>query len=94
MFARAITQVNDRAEEKTPALNYMNHTLSTLTFALAANFAVVMQAAAQTPTPTPTPVPDESVAWQNNALHDGNNPSSPVVPPLALKWRHNFAAVV
>ena len=30
------------------------------------------------------------MAWQINAQHDGNNPSSLLVPPLTLKWRHDF----
>jgi outer membrane protein assembly factor BamB len=35
---------------------------------------------------------DESVTWQNNILHDGFDPASPLVPPLTLKWRRNFSA--
>ena len=57
----------------------------------AAHLVLSLPILAQT-TPTPTPVPDVSVAFQNNALHDGNDPSSPIVPPLALKWRHDFSA--
>lgn len=49
-------------------------------------------AAAPTPTPTVSPGPDQSVTWQNNGQHDGNNPSSPVVPPLTLKWEHDFTS--
>src|SRR5205823_9730006 len=29
--------------------------------------------------------PDESVTLQNNAVHDGFDPTSPLVPPLTLK---------
>jgi outer membrane protein assembly factor BamB/N-acetylneuraminic acid mutarotase len=35
---------------------------------------------------------DESVAFQNNVAHDGSDPASPLVPPLTVKWRHNFSA--
>jgi len=38
--------------------------------------------------------PDKSVAWQNNPTHDGFDPSSPLVPPLTLKWTHNLSASV
>src|SRR4029077_12525865 len=34
---------------------------------------------------------DESVTWQNNRVHDGFNPASPLVPPLRLKWSHDFS---
>ncbi|PYS34476.1 MAG: hypothetical protein DMF75_06415 [Acidobacteria bacterium] len=44
------------------------------------------------PTPTPTPGPDLSVTFQNNVLHDGNDASSPLVPPLTLKWQHDFTS--
>ena len=56
-----------------------------------------------TPTPTPTPGPrvtptppgvlDQSVTWQNNAVHDGYDPSSPLTPPLTLKWQKNFSSM-
>ena len=35
---------------------------------------------------------DESVAFQNNVVHDGSDPASPLVPPLRVKWRRNFSA--
>jgi outer membrane protein assembly factor BamB len=35
---------------------------------------------------------DESVAFQNNVVHDGSDPASPLVPPLTVKWRRNFSA--
>ena len=35
--------------------------------------------------------PDESVAWQNNAVHDGFDPTSPLVPPLTLKWSRDLS---
>ena len=35
---------------------------------------------------------DESVAWQNNAVHDGFNPASLLVPPLEVKWSRDFSA--
>ena len=35
--------------------------------------------------------PDKSVAWQNNAVHDGFNPASPLVPPLTLKWSRDLS---
>src|SRR5205814_2534055 len=53
---------------------------------------------ASTPTPTPTatpsvsPGPDVSVTWQINPVHDGNNSASSLVPPLALKWQHDFTS--
>jgi outer membrane protein assembly factor BamB/N-acetylneuraminic acid mutarotase len=34
---------------------------------------------------------DESVAFQNNVVHDGSDPASPLVPPLTVKWRRNFS---
>src|SRR5260370_1694710 len=58
---------------------------------VATNFVMLMQAAAQLATPTPTPG-DKSVAWQNNALHDGNDSSSTVAPPLAVKWQRDFTS--
>jgi outer membrane protein assembly factor BamB len=33
---------------------------------------------------------DESVAWQNNVVHDGSDPASPLVAPLTLKWRRDL----
>src|SRR6266496_1678131 len=35
---------------------------------------------------------DESVAFQNNVVHDGSDPASPLVTPLTVKWRRNFSA--
>ena len=35
---------------------------------------------------------DESVTWQNNVVHDGFDPASPLVPPLALKWSRDLSA--
>jgi outer membrane protein assembly factor BamB len=35
---------------------------------------------------------DESVAWQNNTVHDGYDPASPLVPPLRLRWSRDFSA--
>jgi len=32
------------------------------------------------------------VAWQNNTVHDGFDPASPLVPPLALKWSRDLSA--
>jgi len=34
---------------------------------------------------------DESVAFQNNVVHDGSDPASPLMTPLTLKWRRNFS---
>lgn len=48
--------------------------------------------AAATPTPTPTPA-DESVAWQSNAQHDGNNPASSLAPPLTLAWQRDLSSL-
>jgi outer membrane protein assembly factor BamB len=50
--------------------------------------------ATPTPTPTPTisPAPDQSVTWQNDSLHDGNDPSSPLLTPLTLKWKYDFTS--
>jgi outer membrane protein assembly factor BamB len=36
---------------------------------------------------------DESVAWQNNTVHDGYDPASPLVPPLALRWSRDLSAI-
>lgn len=46
------------------------------------------------PTPTPTPFPsvDQSVTFQNNVQHEGNNPASPLSPPLALKWKLDLSS--
>lgn len=35
---------------------------------------------------------DKSVAWQNNTVHDGFDPASSLVPPLALKWSRDLGA--
>src|SRR4029077_5550027 len=35
---------------------------------------------------------DEAVTWQNNTVHDGFDPASPLVPPLAFKWSRDFSA--
>jgi outer membrane protein assembly factor BamB len=35
---------------------------------------------------------DESVAWQNNTVHDGFDPASPLVPPLEVKWSRDLSA--
>ncbi|MGH7983918.1 MAG: PQQ-binding-like beta-propeller repeat protein [Candidatus Udaeobacter sp.] len=35
---------------------------------------------------------DESVAWQNNTVHDGFDPASSLAPPLMLKWRRDLSA--
>ncbi len=37
---------------------------------------------------------DESVTWQNNTVHDGYDPASPLVPPLPLRWSRDFSASV
>jgi outer membrane protein assembly factor BamB len=39
-----------------------------------------------------TLLPDESVAWQNNTVHDGFDPASPLVTPLMLKWKRDLSA--
>ena len=36
--------------------------------------------------------PDQSVTWQNNPVHDGFDPASPLAPPLTLKWTRDFSA--
>ena len=41
---------------------------------------------------TTGPAPDQSVAWQQNAQHDGFDPSSPLVTPLTLKWQRDLTA--
>jgi outer membrane protein assembly factor BamB len=54
---------------------------------------------APTPRPRPTPLsrptpplpPDQSVTWQNNTVHDGYDPASPLVTPLTLKWTRDFS---
>ena len=35
---------------------------------------------------------DQSVAWQNNTVHDGFNPASPLAPPLGVRWSRDFSA--
>src|SRR5437868_13478791 len=45
------------------------------------------------PTPRPNPALDKSVAWQNNAVHDGFNSSSQLATPLALRWSRDFRRV-
>jgi outer membrane protein assembly factor BamB len=49
----------------------------------------------QQPTVRPAPSQggqvDESVAWQNNAVHDGFDAASPLVPPLTLKWSRDLS---
>src|SRR5690348_3103378 len=63
---------------------------------IAMNSSLSLPAIARGPSPTPTPTPpqngDQSVAWQNNAVHDGNNGASSLVAPLTLKWKRDFAA--
>jgi outer membrane protein assembly factor BamB len=44
------------------------------------------------PTPRPNPALDKSVAWQNNTVHDGFDPDSPLVTPLTLKWTRDLSA--
>jgi len=50
----------------------------------------------QQPTVRPAPSQggqvDESVAWQNNAVHDGFDAASPLVPPLTLRWSRDLSA--
>jgi outer membrane protein assembly factor BamB len=36
---------------------------------------------------------DQSVAWQNDAVHDGFNSASPLVTPLILKWKRDLSAL-
>ena len=50
------------------------------------------QQATARPTPGRTFGIDESVTWQNNTVHDGFDPASPLVPPLDLKWSRDFSA--
>jgi outer membrane protein assembly factor BamB len=53
-----------------------------------------------TPRPRPTPAPrpggtapgDQSVTWQNNAVHDGFDSASRLVTPLTLKWSRDLGA--
>src|SRR5262245_48251362 len=35
---------------------------------------------------------DESVAWQNDTVHDGYNPASPLVPPLGARWSRDLSS--
>jgi outer membrane protein assembly factor BamB len=37
---------------------------------------------------------DQSVAWQNDAIHDGFDPASSLVPPLVVKWSRDLSASV
>src|SRR4029077_5202968 len=57
-------------------------------------YAAFNSAVTPTPTPTPTvpPAGDQSMAWQNNAQHDGNDPSSVLSPPLTLKWKQDLTS--
>jgi outer membrane protein assembly factor BamB len=36
--------------------------------------------------------PDKSVTLQNNPVHDGFDPASPLVPPLTFKWSRDLSA--
>jgi fibronectin type III domain protein len=38
-----------------------------------------------------TTLGDESVTFQNNTVHDGYDPASPLVPPLTLKWSRDLS---
>ena len=38
----------------------------------------------------PTPTPDQSVTFQNNVLHDGNDSASPLLPPLTVGWKKDL----
>ena len=44
------------------------------------------------PTPGRDLGTDQSLAWQNNTVHDGYDPASPLVPPLPLRWSRDFSA--
>ena len=50
------------------------------------------QQATVRPTPRHDLGIDESVAWQNNTVHDGFDPASPLMPPLTLKWSRDLSA--
>jgi outer membrane protein assembly factor BamB len=54
--------------------------------------SVMTTASTPTPTPTVSPGSDQSVAYQNNPLHDGYDSSSPLIPPLTLKWQKDFTS--
>jgi outer membrane protein assembly factor BamB len=45
------------------------------------------------PETSTAPVPDQSVAWQNDAVHDGNDSASNLVTPLILKWERDLSAL-
>ena len=49
------------------------------------------QQATMGPTPRRNFGIDESVAWQNNTVHDGFDPASPLVPPLTLRWNRDLS---
>src|ERR1051325_1266816 len=51
---------------------------------------ILASTATQAKSPATT-VPDQSVAFQNNLVHDGYDPSSPLAPPLTLKWRKTYS---
>jgi outer membrane protein assembly factor BamB len=53
------------------------------------SLSISTQAVAGTQPPL---IPDESVAWQENARHDGFDPVSPLVTPLILKWRQDLSS--
>ena len=61
---------------------------------LAASLGTAGSSFAQNPGPTPTPVTstDQSVTFQNNIRHDGNDSGSPLLPPLTLGWKKDLSS--
>lgn len=59
---------------------------------LFASLGTTASSFSQTPAPSPSPTPDQSVTFQNNVRHDGNDPISPLVPPLTLGWKNDLTS--
>jgi outer membrane protein assembly factor BamB len=69
----------------------MNHS-SVVPLLLVISVGTIASTLAQTPTPTATPNLDQSVAFQNNIRHDGNDSTSPLLPPLTAGWKKDLAS--
>ena len=69
----------------------MNHPFL-LPLLLVVSLGATAATLAQTPTPSPAPDLDQSVTFQNNVLHDGNDSDSPLLPPLAVGWKKDLTS--
>ena len=59
---------------------------------LVASLGATASSFGQTPMPSTTPTLDQSVTFQNNIRHDGNDSMSSLLPPLALKWKQDLTS--